>query len=32
LRDTDGIEIAAGENDAFLIVATVCIDQMAHDR
>jgi uncharacterized protein YxjI len=32
VRDTYGIEIAAGENDAFLIAATVCIDQMAHDR
>jgi uncharacterized protein YxjI len=32
VRDTYGIEIAVGENDAFLIAATVCIDQMAHDR
>ena len=32
VRDTYGIEIAAGENDAFLIAVTVCIDQMAHDR
>jgi uncharacterized protein YxjI len=32
IRDTYGIEVAAGENDAFLIAVTVCIDQMAHDR
>jgi uncharacterized protein YxjI len=32
VRDTYGIEIAAGEDDAFLIAVTVCIDQMAHDR
>ena len=32
VRDTYGIEIAAGENEAFLIAATVCIDQMAHDE
>ena len=32
-RDTYGIETAfAGESDAFLIAATVCIDQLAHDR
>jgi uncharacterized protein YxjI len=32
VRDTYGIDIATGENDAFLIAVTVCIDQMAHDR
>jgi uncharacterized protein YxjI len=29
VRDTHGIEIAAGENDALLLAATVCIDEMA---
>jgi len=31
IRDTYGIEVAAGENDAFIIAVTVCIDQLAHD-
>jgi uncharacterized protein YxjI len=31
IRDSYGIEVAAGENDAFLIAVTVCIDQLAHD-
>jgi uncharacterized protein YxjI len=31
IRDTYGIEIAAGENDALLLAATVCIDEMTHD-
>ena len=31
LRDTYGIEVGAGENDAFLIAVSVCIDQLAHD-
>lgn len=29
LRETYGIEIAPGEDDAFLLAATVCIDEMA---
>src|SRR5690242_7906007 len=32
IRDTYGIEIAPGENDALILAATVCIDEMAHDR
>ena len=28
VRDTYGIEIASGENDALILVATVCIDEM----
>jgi len=31
IRDVYGIEVAAGEDDAFLIAVTVCIDQLAHD-
>jgi uncharacterized protein YxjI len=31
IRDSYAIEVAAGENDAFLIAVTVCIDQLAHD-
>ena len=31
VRDTYGIEVGAGENDAFLIAVSVCIDQIAHD-
>src|SRR5437763_4135755 len=31
IRDTYGIEIASGENDALILAATVCIDEMAHD-
>lgn len=31
IRDTYGIEIAAGENDALLLAAAVCIDEMSHD-
>jgi uncharacterized protein YxjI len=31
VRDTYGIEIAAGENDALLLAVVVCIDQMTHD-
>ena len=31
VRDSYGIEVAAGENDAFLIAVTVCIDELAHD-
>jgi uncharacterized protein YxjI len=29
IRDTYGIEIAAGQNDALILAATVCIDEMA---
>lgn len=29
VRDTYGIAIAAGENDALILAATVCIDEMA---
>jgi uncharacterized protein YxjI len=29
IRDTYGIEIAAGEDDALIVAATVCIDEMA---
>src|SRR5947209_8745295 len=29
IRDTYGIEIAAGENDALILAAAVCIDEMA---
>jgi len=31
VRDTYGIEIAEGENDALILAATVCLDEMAHD-
>ena len=31
IRDTYGIEIAPGQEDAFILAVTVCIDQMAHD-
>jgi uncharacterized protein YxjI len=31
VRDTYGIEIAPGENDALILAATVCIDEMAGD-
>jgi uncharacterized protein YxjI len=31
IRDTYGIEIGPGENDALLLAATVCIDEMAGD-
>jgi uncharacterized protein YxjI len=30
-RDTYGIEIARGEDDALILAAAVCIDEMAHD-
>jgi uncharacterized protein YxjI len=29
IRDTYGVEIAPGENDALILAATVCIDEMA---
>ena len=31
VRDTYGIEIAPGEDDAVILAAAVCIDEMAHD-
>jgi uncharacterized protein YxjI len=31
IRDTYGIEIGAGENDALLLAVVVCIDQMSRD-
>jgi len=31
MRDTYGIEIASGEDDALMLALTVCIDQMTHD-
>jgi uncharacterized protein YxjI len=31
VRDTYGIEIATGEDDALILAAAVCIDEMAHD-
>jgi uncharacterized protein YxjI len=32
VRDTYGIEIAEGEDDALLLAATACIDRMVHPR
>ena len=32
VRDTYGIDIAAGENQALILAATVCIDEMARRR
>jgi uncharacterized protein YxjI len=32
MRDTYGIEIAPDQNDALILAATVCIDEMTHDR
>jgi uncharacterized protein YxjI len=29
VRDTYGIAVAAGENDALILAATVCIDEMS---
>jgi uncharacterized protein YxjI len=31
VRETYGIEIGPGENDALLLAVVVCIDQMSHD-
>jgi uncharacterized protein YxjI len=31
MRDTYGIEIAEGQEDALILAITVCIDQMTHD-
>jgi uncharacterized protein YxjI len=30
VRDTYGVEIAPGQDDALILAATVCIDEMAH--
>ena len=32
VRDTYGIDVAPGENDALILAATVCIDEMARGR
>jgi uncharacterized protein YxjI len=32
IRDTYGIDIALGENDALILATTVCIDEMSHRR
>jgi uncharacterized protein YxjI len=32
VRETYGIEVAPGENDALLLAATVCIDEMSRRR
>jgi uncharacterized protein YxjI len=32
IRDTYGIEIAPGADDAVILAAAVCIDEMTHDR
>ena len=31
VRDTYGIQIAPGQDDALILAAVVCIDQMSHD-
>ena len=31
LRDTDGVEIAGGEDEPLLLAVTVAIDEMSHD-
>lgn len=31
VRDTYGIEIAPGQDDALILAVTVCIDEMSHD-
>jgi uncharacterized protein YxjI len=31
VRDSYGVEIAAGQNDVLILAATVCIDQMSYD-
>src|SRR4051794_27689234 len=31
VRDTYGIEVAEGQDDALILAVTVCIDQMTHD-
>jgi uncharacterized protein YxjI len=31
VRDTYGIEVAPGEDDAFILAVAVCLDRMTHD-
>jgi uncharacterized protein YxjI len=31
IRDTYGVEIAPGEDDALVLAVVICIDQMTHD-
>jgi uncharacterized protein YxjI len=31
IRDTYGIEVAPGQDDALILAATVCMDQMGRD-
>ena len=31
VRDTYGIEIAPGQDDALVLAVAVCVDQMTHD-
>jgi uncharacterized protein YxjI len=31
VRDTYGIEVASGQDDALILAVAVCLDQMAHD-
>jgi uncharacterized protein YxjI len=31
VRDTYGIEVEPGENDALIVAAAVCIDELSHD-
>jgi uncharacterized protein YxjI len=31
VRDSYGVELAPGQDDALLLAVTVCIDQMTHD-
>jgi uncharacterized protein YxjI len=31
IRDTYGINIAPGQNDALILATTVCTDEMSHD-
>jgi uncharacterized protein YxjI len=31
MRDTYGIEVAEGQDDALILAVTVCIDQMSHE-
>jgi uncharacterized protein YxjI len=31
VRDTYGIEVAPGQDDALILAATVCLDEMTHD-
>jgi len=32
VRDTYGVEVGPGEDDALVLAITVCIDAMAHPR